>query len=60
MPEKPPTAEQVRASLEDTLLLVDRLAPLCKDFDDLVGILTLALTNDAQLKILMDRVYKIK
>lgn len=55
--ERTPTPEEAfRSSLEDVVVLVGKLAPLCKSFKELVGMCELALTNDAQLRLLMNTV----
>jgi len=46
------TDDKLRESLEDLLALARRLAPLCERVDELMGIVDLALTNPAQLRLL--------
>ena len=56
-PQPEQTVEQsFRASLDDTRVILKRLAPLCKSVNDMVELLDLAITNDSQLSILMDKV----
>ena len=49
-----------RSSLEDTITIAKQLEPLCKDVGELVGMLELSLTNDAQLKLVMNQVLRKK
>ncbi len=39
--------------LQDAIAIVTKLAPICDNFKDLVGMCELALSNDAQAKLLM-------
>ena len=47
-----PPEELFRENLQDVISIVERLAPLCKDPDDLVNMMKLALINDGQLRML--------
>lgn len=44
--------EQFRSALHDVVTTARKLTSLCNTIDDLVGVCDLALTNDAQLRIL--------
>lgn len=48
--------EQFRLALDDAVAILRKLAPLCGSVEELVGVAELAMTNDAQLRLLMDRV----
>lgn len=47
-----------RSSLEDIIAISEKLASVCESIEDLVEICKLALTNDGQLKIIMNLVTK--
>jgi hypothetical protein len=42
-----------RDALKECSITVQRLSPHCNSFDELIGMLELAQTNDAQLRLLM-------
>lgn len=51
------TVEQsFRESLKDVVAVVQKLAPHCNGFDDLIGMVELAINNDGQLHLLMNTV----
>lgn len=54
------TAQEVedkfRDSLQDVITVAERIAPFCRTVDEMIGILQLGLANDAQLRILMNKV----
>lgn len=54
--DKATQEEGFRRSIEDVILIVNKLHPVCSTFEDLVGVLELSLNNDAQLKLLMQQV----
>lgn len=45
--------EAFREHLADLLAIATKMAPLCQTVDELVGVLNLALENDAQVRILI-------
>lgn len=56
-----PTAEDsFRSSLEDVILIIEKLAPHAKDLDGMMGMLKLALTNDSQLGLIMHMVRPVR
>lgn len=56
-----PTAEQsFRSSLEDTIVILTQLAPLCNDVAQLVEMCRLGLDNDAQLQLLIKQVNPLR
>lgn len=56
MAEQKLTAEEsFRKALEDVVAISERLAPLCPGTEDLTELCKLALTNDGQLALLMDK-----
>ncbi len=46
--------DDFRRGLEDTLLIVSKLAPLASNLEHLTDLLKLALENDAQFTLLMN------
>jgi hypothetical protein len=60
MPEKPTEMDLFRESLADVHRAVIRLKPYCQTFEDLEGILELASVNDAQLRILAEKMVDAK
>ena len=52
--------EVLRESLEDVILIIDRVGSFCGSIEELRGMLELALTNDAQCKILSKITLEIK
>lgn len=55
------TPEQsFRDSLGDVITIVRKLSPLCKDTDELIGLCSLAIDNDAQLRLLMGQVAPVQ
>lgn len=57
---EPTTEMKFRESLEDTVIILRKLAPLCKDVDELIGMMELAMSNDAQLSLLIREVFPVK
>jgi hypothetical protein len=51
--EKPDPAVSFRDSLQDLIVIVEKLSPYCQNIEDLVGMAQLALENDAQVRVLM-------
>lgn len=67
MPDLPPfqppqqsEEDRIRSALEDTIAVVKKLGPLCKDVQDLVDLCELGLLNDAQLRLIMDRLAPVQ
>lgn len=44
---------QLRDALKDAITLAERLLPFCPTTEEMLSVLTPALDNDAQLKILL-------
>lgn len=53
MEAKQTVEQSFRESLKDVTAVVQKLAPHCPSFDDLLGMMELALTNDGMLNVLM-------
>lgn len=49
----PQQEEGFREALKDVVAVVEKLAPYCQSFDDLVSMVKLAVENDGQLRLLM-------
>ena len=49
---------QTRDSLQDVITIVDRLEPYCQTVSELSEMLTLALENDGQMRLLLDKIVK--
>ncbi len=45
-----------RKALEDVVPIIQRLAPGCRNLEELTSMLELAQVNDGQLRMLMERV----
>lgn len=58
MVEPPAVSEEAsfRSSLEDVIVVVKKLSPLCKTPEELIGLCELAVSNDAQLTLLFQQV----
>lgn len=56
MADKQPSIEDFRSSIEDLVTIADKLSGFCNSVEELVGLLNLALTNDAQLKIIIQAI----
>lgn len=52
--EKPSVEDSFRASLEDVLVVAEKMAPVCQTVDDLAGMVKLALHNEGQFRLLME------
>lgn len=50
--------ESFRASLEDVLVVIQRLEPHCKTINDLTGAIKAAIGNDAVLRMLIKETTK--
>ena len=46
--------------IEDTIPLIQSLAPLCESSDEMISLLSLALENQAQLRLIMRAVQERK
>ena len=53
MDAKASKEETLRAVLEGIVEIAERLAPICGTVEELVGMASLALTNDAQLRMIL-------
>lgn len=51
--EKVTVEESFRSSLEDVKIIVERVGKFCNSLEDFYELVTLGLTNEGQLKILM-------
>ena len=61
MTEQKQTAEEsFRSSLEEIIVISEKLTPYCNTVQDLIGMAKLALDNDGQLKLLMASVLQKK
>lgn len=60
MIEKTSKEDEYRSSLEDVVSLLKKLSPLSDSVADLLGIMALALENEAQFRILMKLVAEKK
>ena len=64
MHERKTTQEEVESSfrkaLEDILPIIQRLSPPCRTLEELVSMVELGIVNDAQLRMLMERVLSKK
>lgn len=49
--------ESFRSSLNDLIVLADKLSTHCKSVGDLIGMAKLATENDGQLRLLMATVF---
>jgi hypothetical protein len=45
--------ERFRDALKDSIVLIEKLAPLCSNVEELVGLMRLAMSNDGQCTLLM-------
>lgn len=46
---------EFREDLQTAILLIEEFSPLCKTPEELVGVLSLAMKNDAQARLLMKK-----
>lgn len=49
-----------RENLKDVIAIAEKLAPLCRTVEEMVGMAALALENDGQLRLLMREVVQGK
>jgi len=56
MDQKLTAEEKTRKSLEDVVLVAKSLSSVCGSIDELIEVVNLALTNDAQLRIVMKEI----
>ena len=52
--------EGFRSALEDVVAIIQRLAPICKSINDMLGMVELALKNDSQCRLLFKEVMQGK
>jgi len=52
-PQQPTPEEAFRASLEDVVVVLKKLATFCRTPEEVVDLCELALISDGQLKLLM-------
>lgn len=52
--------EGFKSVISDVIPIIQKLAPLCSNYDELVGMLSLALENQAQLRLLMKVIQEVK
>lgn len=48
--------ERFRSSLGDSVILLKKMIPLCQSIDEMVELFELAMVNDSQLSLIMERV----
>ncbi len=60
MADKKDPVEALREGLQDVILIIDRLGPYCGTIDELRGMVELALSNDAQCRLLSKITLEIK
>lgn len=53
MGDKKSNEELLRDSLKDVIAISEKLQPFCQSVEEMIGVASLALENDAQLRILM-------
>ncbi len=52
--EAPPDERyKFRSALTDIVTITQALAPCCKSIEEMIGVVQLGLSNDAQLRLLM-------
>ena len=60
-PDVAPSGEdRFRSALQDAAVILRKLAPLCKDVNEMVEMLELAAANEGQLTLLMDRIGPVR
>lgn len=63
-PKREPTQEEIergfRESLMDVIAVAEKLAPVCRSVEEMIGVVELAVTNDAQMRLLMNSVNQKK
>lgn len=52
--------DSFRESLKDMIVVVRKLAPHCKNLEDLLGMAQLATTNQGQLRFLMNEIQPLR
>ena len=55
-PKPPDVEEQFRSSIEDVIVVLERLAPTCDTPEEMISLLKLGLENKAQLRLLLSRI----
>ena len=59
-PAEPTFEDQLRETIRETVVILEKLAPMCGDVDELRAMLVLALENDGQLALLVDRLSPLR
>lgn len=59
-PLEPTFEEQLRETIRETVVVLEKLAPMCNDVHELRGMLVLALENDGQLALLIDKLSPLR
>ena len=59
-PAEPTFEGQLRETIRETVVILDKLAPMCGNVDELRGLLLLALENDGQLALLIDKLSPLR
>lgn len=59
-PPEPTFEEQLRETIRETVVVLEKLAPMCNNVDELRGMLVLALGNDGQLALLVDKLSPLR
>ncbi len=54
--QKISTEDAFRESLKDVVAFAQKVSSCCKTVEDLIGMAELALTNDGQLQLLMEKI----
>lgn len=52
--------DKVRESFRETIVVLERLSPLCNTVDELRDMLQLALTNEGQLTLLINQLSPLR
>ena len=58
--EEPSFEDRLRETIRETVVVLDKLAPVCRDVAELRGMLVLALENDGQLSLLVDKLSPLR
>ena len=56
----PTFEEQLRETIRETVVVLEKLAPICGNVNELRGLLVLALENDGQLALLIDKLSPLR
>lgn len=56
--QQPFSLDNFRSELKNAITIIEKLAPFCKTYSEMVELCNLAVTNEAQAKLVLDLITK--